>query len=247
MSATPPPRRHVLIFRARWLSASCLLCVGLSWGCATRHILEHEPKQRDYELPVEISAADGSKEPGSLWNQGSEANILFADLRAMRPGDILTVRIEEFANAQRGANTNLRRQSELNAEIEAFLGLLEQVQKVAPGLEQQLVSTRTSSAFEGSGSTARSERLEATVPCIIKKMLGKSHVFVEGHRVVLVNNEEHHFYISGVARLQDIDESNALSSARLADAQIEFTGRGDLSEHQRQGFLARFWSRIWPF
>lgn len=216
-------------------------------ACAQTHIKSYEPRQRDYTLPVEISEAEQSREPGSLWNAQSQANTLFADLRAMRPGDILTIRVEEFANAQRGTNTTLQRQSELNAEIIAFLGLMEQVKKVAPSLGEKLVDTKTSSAFDGSGSTGRSERLEATVPGIVKKMLGNGHVFVEGHRVVLVNNEEHHFYISGVARLQDIDESNAISSARLADAEIEFTGRGDLSDQQRQGLFARFWSRIWPF
>ena len=216
-------------------------------ACAQKHIKEYEPRTRDYKLPVEISEAEEQTQPGSLWSEGSQANTLFADLRAMRPGDILTIRVEEFANAQRGTNTSLKRQSELNAEIIAFLGLMEQVKKVAPSLGDTLVDTKTSSAFDASGSTGRSERLEATVPAIVKKMLNNGHVFVEGHRVVLVNNEEHHFYISGVARLQDIDESNAISSSRLADAEIEFTGQGDLSDQQRQGLFARFWSRIWPF
>jgi flagellar L-ring protein precursor FlgH len=236
-----PIRRPHLVIITLLITGLCLS------GCGQTHIKPYEPRSRDYTSPVEISEREQVRKPGSLWSEGSEANILFADLRAMRPGDIMTVRVEEFANAQRGAQTNLRRQSELNAEIVAFLGLMEQVKKVAPGLEETLVDTKTGSSFDASGSSGRSERLEATVPCIIKKMLGNSHVFVEGHRVVLVNNEEHHFYISGVARLQDIDQSNAISSARLADAEIEFTGRGDISDQQRQGIFARFWSRIWPF
>ncbi len=216
-------------------------------GCAQQHIKPYEPRSRDYTSPVEISEREQVRAPGSLWSESSQANILFADLRAMRPGDILTVKVEEFANAKRGAQTNLRRQSELNAEIAAFLTLMKELKEVAPNLEDTLVDTATSSAFDANGSTGRSERLEATVPCTVKKMLGNSHVFVEGHRVVLVNNEEHHFYISGVARLQDIDQTNAISSARLADAEIEFTGRGDLSDQQQQGIFARFWSKIWPF
>lgn len=231
---------------ATWLLLT-LLWLWILPACAPSHIDTYEPKHRDYTMPVEIAEDASVREPGSLWSEGSQANIMFADLRAMRPGDILTIRVEEFATAQRDANTNLKRQSELNAEITAFLGLMEQVRKVAPGLEDQLVGTSTGSSFQGGGSTNRSERLEATVPGIVTKMLGHGHAFVEGHRVVMVNHEEHHFYISGVARLQDIDESNAISSARLADAEIEFTGRGAISDQQRQGWFARFWSRIWPF
>jgi flagellar L-ring protein precursor FlgH len=33
----------------------------------------------------------------------------------------------------------------------------------------------------------------------------------------------------------------------IADAEIEFTGRGILSDNQRQGWLSRYFGWIWPF
>jgi len=219
----------------------------LLWGCGARQIKEYEPKVRDYELPVEIPQEQQARQEGSLWSESSEANYMFADQRAMRLGDILTVKIEEFANAKRDASTNLSREAELNAEITAFLGLFAKLQEVDPDLANELIDTQTSSKFDGQGSTGRSERLEATVPVVVKKMLPNGNIFVEGHRVVLVNNEEHHFYISGVARPQDIDEQNSISSTRLADAEIEFTGRGVITDQQRQGWFARYFGWLWPF
>ena len=219
----------------------------LLWGCGARQIKEYGPKVRDYELPVEIPQEQQARQEGSLWSESSEANYMFADQRAMRLGDILTVKIEEFANAKRDASTNLSREAELNAEITAFLGLFAKLQEVDPDLANELIDTQTSSKFDGQGSTGRSERLEATVPVVVKKMLPNGNIFVEGHRVVLVNNEEHHFYISGVARPQDIDEQNSISSTRLADAEIEFTGRGVITDQQRQGWFAKYFGWLWPF
>ena len=230
-----------------------LMRVGLAMmiilfsGCGARQIKEYEPKVRDYELPVEIPQEQQQRQEGSLWSESSEANYMFADQRAMRLGDILTVKIEEFANAKRDASTNLSREAELNAEISAFLGLYKKLQEKDPDLANELIDTKTSSSFDGQGSTGRSERLEATVPVVVKKMLPNGNIFVEGHRVVLVNNEEHHFYISGVARPQDIDEQNSISSTRLADAEIEFTGRGVITDQQRQGWFARYFGWLWPF
>jgi flagellar L-ring protein precursor FlgH len=36
-------------------------------------------------------------------------------------------------------------------------------------------------------------------------------------------------------------------SSRVADAQIEFTGRGDLADQQRKGWFAKFVDWINPF
>jgi flagellar L-ring protein precursor FlgH len=33
----------------------------------------------------------------------------------------------------------------------------------------------------------------------------------------------------------------------IADAEIEFTGRGVLTDNQRQGWLARLLTYLWPF
>ena len=217
-------------------------------GCASSHIKPYEPKRRDYQLPVVIPEGASRQAGGSLWSSSSRANVLFADQRAMQLGDIVTVKVEEFADAKRGASTTLQRQSELNAEIGAFLGAMQKLKEIAPGLDpERLVDAAASSKFSGSGSTGRSERLEATVPAIVRQELPNGNLFVEGHRVVLVNEEEHHFYLSGVVRPQDIDETNTISSSRLADAEVEFTGRGVLTQQQEQGWFAEYFGWLWPF
>jgi flagellar L-ring protein precursor FlgH len=72
-------------------------------------------------------------------------------------------------------------------------------------------------------------------------------LFLEGTKVVLINNEEYHLYISGLVRPTDIAQDNSVLSSRIADAQIEFTGRGDLADQQRKGWLARLLDWANPF
>ena len=45
----------------------------------------------------------------------------------------------------------------------------------------------------------------------------------------------------------DIGEDDTVPSSRIADAEIEYTGQGDISDTQRRGWLARIMSKIWPF
>ena len=72
-------------------------------------------------------------------------------------------------------------------------------------------------------------------------------LYVEGSKVVMVGNEEHHIYVSGIVMSMDIDADNSVASSRIADAEIEYTGRGDISDQQRQGWLSRTMGKVWPF
>ncbi|MCC6335714.1 MAG: flagellar basal body L-ring protein FlgH [Myxococcales bacterium] len=220
-----------------------LLLALVSIACGPKHIAKYEPRKRVYDVP-EASAAPGSEQAeGSLFHAGDRANMLFTDMRALRVHDLVVVKVEELADAQRQADTDLRRRSKMSTDMSAFIQAAGQPQAsvgagAAGGIE---------SDFQGLGSTRRTERLVATVPALVRKVLPNGNLFVEGHRVVLVNQEEHHFYISGVVRPIDIDQQNSVKSSLLADAEVEFTATGNLTDNQRQGWLSRFINWAFPF
>jgi flagellar L-ring protein precursor FlgH len=214
-------------------------------ACTQAHIGEYTPKRRDYKLPAEGKGDEVAASPGSLWHEGRPASLLFTDARALRVNDLVVVKIDEQADAHRSTDTNTDRSSASAAKIDAFLGLLSKLPKTFdPKLN---VGGGSTSAFQSKGDTARSESLTATVPAVVTKVFSNGNLFVEGHRVILVNAEEHHFYISGVVRPIDIDQDNSIKSSMVADAQIEFVGRGVLSDNQKPGWLSRYLGWLWPF
>jgi flagellar L-ring protein FlgH len=220
-----------------------VLALFAAAGCGPAHVGEYTPKHRKYELPSDAQKEDQPLSPGSLWREGRPASLLFTDARALRTNDLVVIKIEEVADAKRSANTNLARESSSEAQVSAFLGLLEKLNK-GKNLD---INGASKSALKAQGDTNRSEYLTATVPATVSMVLTIGNLFVEGHRVILVNAEEQHFYISGVVRPIDIDENNSVKSSMVADAQIEFVGRGVLTDNQRQGWLSRFLGWIWPF
>jgi flagellar L-ring protein precursor FlgH len=44
----------------------------------------------------------------------------------------------------------------------------------------------------------------------------------------------------------DIAADNSVASSRIADAEVEFTGRGDLADQQRKGLLGRALDKVNP-
>ncbi|MDP1830387.1 MAG: flagellar basal body L-ring protein FlgH [Archangium sp.] len=212
-------------------------------GCGVSHIDPYVPKQRNYESIAAKNVAEPENNDGSLWRADGRNANLFSDYRAFREQDLVVVRIEENADARRSADTNLSRETEISASLQAFLRTV-----AATGPQIDLTAgLKTGVDFSGDGRTSRTEKLTATVPAVVKKVLPNGNLFIEGHRVVLVNNEEQHFYISGVVRPIDIAQDNSVRSSYVADAEIEFTGRGVLSDNQKPGFFTRLWNLISPF
>lgn len=220
--------------------AAPALALTLGWaGCASvDHVGKYTPKSRDYPAPAADAQASLAPAPGSLWQGGN--GTLFTDARAFREHDQVVIKIEEVADAKRSSGTDLSRDSQGSSGISMSLD----AKAVVPAVDAKQT---TSSKFKGTGSTGRTERLVATVPAVVKKVLPNGNLFVEGHRVVLVNNEEQHFYISGVIRPIDIDGENSVKSSLVADAEIEFTGRGVMTENQQKGWMQRYLGWIWPF
>lgn len=219
-----------------------VLACSLVAACGVPHIGGYEPKKRTYEDPVNFEASGDKPKNGSLFTASAVGTYLFADQRAMRLGDIVTVRIQEHADAKRGATTELSRDGSAGLTLSAFFGLVD-----ALGIPAELVAGQLATGFKGSGLSTRTEKFEAIVPVIVKRVLPNGNLFVEGHRVILVNEEEHHFYLSGVVRPVDINDDNSVPSYLLADAEIEFTGRGTISEKQSPGWISRGLDYVRPF
>ena len=216
------------------------------FGGCVRHIYPYKPRKRIVEA-TPIKPEKPLRTEGSLWAQNGGL-LLFEDMRAQKEGDIVQIKIDEFSQASRDASTQAGSKSSISANANDFMGFLKALQKSNPNFDRaSLLSAGTANDFQGSGKTARNSKLLATVPGKVMKIMPDGSLFIEGSRVILLNNEEHHLYISGFIRPSDVEADNSIKSSLIADAQVEFVGRGVLSEKMNPGWLSRIMSWIWPF
>lgn len=230
--------------RARfvWLAFSGIFILS---ACGPTHIRPHTPRERDYQ-PGEYERAPTPVSGGSLWLESSRG--LFADFRASRVGDLVTIRIDESVAANGNASTQMDREAEHSFGMPSMLGFMGALSQAHPNLDpSRLMAVMSEYGFNGSGQTRRNSQIRGTVAVRVKRELPNGDLFIEGTKIILVNEEELHVYISGVIRPQDIEQDNSVRSSLVADAQVEFTGRGSLTDNQRQGWLSRIISQVRPF
>lgn len=216
--------------------------VGGLAGCAGPITTYKFPKRKYEPSTYDVDAAVAS---GLLWGEQT-ANVV-EDQRSRRLGDIVIVRIEESADASDSASTDTSTESDVEAGISNFFGAIEAWAKRHPNVDKDaLIKAMYKSSFKGKGKTSRKGSLSARIACQVKQVLPNGDLFIEGTKTIQINAEETHLYLSGVVRPYDIDMSNTISSSRILDPRIDFSGRGVVSDKQRPGFLHRGVDTVWP-
>lgn len=219
--------------------------LALVGACGVQHIRGHTPRHRNYD-PGRFEKAPKQLSEGSLWQDASRG--LVADFRAGRIGDLVTIRVDESPEAAGDAATEMNREASIGMGATKLLGFAEALQESNPDLDtSQLIELMSKAGFEGNGETTRGSRVRGMISARVRKTLPNGDLYIEGTKVLMVNDEELHIYVSGVVRPEDIEQDNSVRSSLVADAQIEFTGRGALTDNQRQGWLSSILSAINPF
>ena len=224
------------------LAPAALLAV-FAIGC-TSHIAPYHAKRRKYDGGDFASRSRPAD--GSLYAEGAPG--LFEDAVAGRVGDILVIKIDEKDLASHQADTQLDKSDQTTYGLPAALGFAAALKAKYPDVDPaRLFQSSTEQKFNGQGAVSRQGKVTATLPVKVRQVLANGDLFIEGTKVVMVGHEEHHIYVSGVVRRIDIAEDNSIPSSRIADAEIEYTGRGDISDTQRRGWLGRVVGKLWPF
>lgn len=220
--------------------------VMLAPACAPPHIGDYAPKQRDY-TSGKYAASDPSLQasPGSLFSEANRG--FFEDARSSRVGDIVLIQIDEQADASGDSTTELSKKGTFDMGITNVLGLVGALKTAMPQFDpSHILSFFSNSDFAGNGNTSRKGELHGTIAVRITKRMPNGDFFLEGTKVIMINNEEYHLYVSGLVRPDDVRNDNSVASSRIADAEVEFTGRGDIADQQRKGLLGRALDKVNP-
>lgn len=190
----------------------------------------------------------------SLFTQqvADQGSLVTLKKKKFQPGDIVTVLVREKIKASTDANTNTKKESDVQSEAdEGSNGFLvtpkpDGLGIITPGkLPNWDIGTKNEQRT--TGQTKRENELTTTITCTVKQMFENGTLLLEGEKNVSVNREDSRIYVKGVARARDISPTNTIDSTQLADATIELRGRGPLWNNQRRGLLTRLLDWVSPY
>jgi flagellar L-ring protein precursor FlgH len=200
--------------------------------------------------PPEIALLNPSTPaPGSLWRPELAGNYAFVDVRAHFPGDLLTVVVAEQSKGSKDATTDTSAESSISASVEDFFGIPAAAVKILPkGFNpESVVKASTARSSTGQGETKRNGSLTASITVRVVAVDQAGNLRVQGDKVITVNREEQYIVLTGTVRPEDIAADNSVLSSRLADAHIDYYGKGTVGDKQRTPLVHRLFDWIWPF
>ena len=229
------------------LALTYLFCVACGGSPHKRPAL-HPPVTPQQEYRQEAAANN----PGSLF-AASEADTLFEDARARRVGDIVLVKLVENTKAQNKAETTANKNGSndyqvsamFNREKSGFIPFVPVGPQPAVGLP--ILNTGSVSGLTATGKTKRENYVTTSLATRVLRVLPGGLMEIEGAREIRVNEETEYMVVRGMIRSKDVSADNSVLSTQIADASIEYYGKGVLADKQKPGWFTRLMDNVWPF
>ena len=228
-----------------FLKPVLILVFLFTTGCST-YVEKNEGQAfMPVEPPVNLALSEPSN--GAIF-QSSQNGLFATDQRARRVGDILTVSFNETYAATKAQTATSTKADNFAVTLPTGLPniLTGGFDKNAGGNGAGL-SAGTTRSFAGAGNAVQSNSFSGLLSVTVVRVFENGNMEVAGQKELMLNNGNEYVRVRGVVRPEDVSATNIVSSNRLADAQIRYTGSGQLADSSKQGWLSELMRTVSPF
>lgn len=224
-------------------------------------------------LVVCLASGVSNARAGSLWREAiTEERGMFADKRARRVGDIITIVINESfvgsnetvrqgkrdpGDTKPGLGTNLINQFIAGIQSKDNVPAVAATRKSTfpdnllprPQADTPTILAPGNSLFEVENSDKLTQRqtLISQMAVQVIDVLPNGNLVLEGLRQVAFSQERVFASLRGIVRPYDVTAQNTIPSSLVADVRLDVIPEGSLSVAQRKGWLQRVDEKISPW
>ena len=245
MASAPNPFRPGAFIAGHWAeialaaASGLLVLAALAPGQADARIFGKKQPAEDFTVVRAPAAPAPVPANGSIFQVNDGYAALYEGWRARRVGDPLTIVLVERTAASKSSGSKLDSNggASITPPTTGALNLFNKTDASISGGRN----------FNGAGAADQANSLSGEVSVTVAEVYPNGTMLVQGQKRVTLNRGDEFLKIKGLVRTADVDANNRVLSTRVADAQISYTGKGDVARAGRQGWLGRFFSVVSPF
>ncbi len=210
------------------------MLLGLA-GCGTApsSIVEQPTTARPQAQPAQVAGN------GAIY-QAAAYRPLFEDRRARHVGDVLTIVINEKTQAGKQASSSGSKTSAVDSSISAVAGLpLKTMQGIG-------VNAEASNEYEDESKLNSGNTFSGSVTVTVTEVLPNGNLVVAGEKQIGLDKGTEYIRLSGVVQPDTIQAGNTVSSAKVADARIEYRTSAKFDKAEMMNWLGRFFLSFIP-
>lgn len=210
----------------------------LALAIATPALAKKEPKPTfEAALPAPVAAPRAAD--GSIFNIAAGYAPLVEGMKARMVGDPLTIVLVESISSSKSAGSKTQRSG--GASITPpTAGPLK-------FLKPDALKASSESSFNGQGKATQTSTLSGELSVTIAEVRPNGTALIRGEKRMSLSQGQEWVQISGIVRLADVSPDNRISSSQVADARIQYGGKGSIQRASREGWLSKFFNMVSPF
>lgn len=196
-------------------------------------------KQAPDWSPILPAAPEPAPANGAIFQTNAGYAPLHAGTRAARVGDPLTILLVERTTTAKTVSSKTDKSGDIGLNPPAtgpFSFLSPEALKASGNL-----------SFNGQGNAGQTNSLSSTLSVTVAEVRPNGTALVRGEKRMLLSQGKEWIRFSGIVRLADVSVDNTVPSTRVADASIEYAGKGALQRSSKPGWLSQFFSFVNPF
>ena len=200
--------------------------------------------QEDYNKVVSVHEKPTD---GAIYS-AAQPGFFVGDRRAHSVGDVLTVTLAETTQASKSTDGTISRKGSTSSVLPGIVaGPLSAI-----GLTNSSVATAgnldasATQSYAGKGVADQSNSLSGTLTVMVTRVYENGNMWVEGQKMLTLNQGEEYIRVTGLVRPEDIKAGNLVDSGRIAQAEISYTGSGDLADSAKQNWYGKFFGWASP-
>jgi flagellar L-ring protein precursor FlgH len=177
------------------------------------------------------------KSTGSIYQSGYEI-ALYRDRIPSHRGDILTVKLEEQTQGEKKARLKANKEGDYAYKL--------------PGLEKgkitgHIADFTSMTDFNGGGESNQQNKLHGTISVTVTRVLSNGNLMIQGESWLTINQGREYVRLTGIVRPYDVDSKNVISSQRIANARITYSGNGQVANAANSGLFTQFLLKFFPY
>jgi flagellar L-ring protein precursor FlgH len=219
-----------------------ILIAAYVTGCGTMQVSSLPSNEKPGDPEYAPVPSDSLRPPpnsgGSLFSDAYGLS-LYGDKKARKVGDIITVVLDESTQGSKSSAASSSKSSSASLGVPSVAGF--EVSALSASVDGDR-------SFSGSGDADQSNSLEGNITVTVAEVLPNGVLKVRGEKWITLNTGAEYIRIKGMLRPDDINLDNTVSSQKLADARITYSGSGAVQNASKQGWLSAFFnSSLMPF
>lgn len=99
---------------------------------------------------------------------------------------------------------------------------------------------------EGEGKTNRKNSFKTKLSGQVIEVLPNSHLVVEAKKIIHINGETQTVTLVGIVDPNDLNDSSEVEGERIIDLRVTMTGKGEVTDAVRPGWLSKLINKFKP-